>query len=206
MAHCIQLGHCKDVSYGVIVGIYIEGQPIQVFMKLFNYCPFEGKKFQLVHRVMGSSLGQAPTSIGYDCIHDIFIGLVEDSSQARPTSIGVELKRLGEVCISKDRCSSTQPLQVIKCLLAPVIPPKWQPFSCQHSHPRKLIQGFGYLHEFWDKLPIISHESQETLNLCDICQDWPLLDCFYLAFVGCYALGRDYMRQVGNLPWEQLTL
>ena len=61
-------------------------------MKLFNYCPLEGKKFQLVCRVVEFSLGQTPPSVDYDCIHAVFMGLVVDSSQARPTSIGVELK------------------------------------------------------------------------------------------------------------------
>ena len=58
-------------------------------MKLFNYSPCEAKKFQLVCRVVGFGLSQAPTSIGYDWICAIFMGLVEDSSQARPTNIGV---------------------------------------------------------------------------------------------------------------------
>ena len=79
-------------------------------MELFNYHPLEGKKLQLVHGVMGFILGQAPPRVGYYCICAIFMGLVEDSSQARPTSIGVELKRLGEVCISKNRYGGTQPL------------------------------------------------------------------------------------------------
>ena len=64
------------------------------------------------------------------------------------------------------------------------------------------MQGSGYLHEFWDKLAVISYESQETLNLCDICWDWPLFDCFYFAFVSGYAVGRDHMPQVSNLPSE----
>ena len=68
------------------------------------------------------------------------------------------------------------------------------------------MQGLGYLCEFWDKLPIVSHESQEISNLHNICWDWPLLNCFYLPSVSGYSLGRDYMSQVGNLPFEQLTL
>ena len=50
------------------------------------------------------------------------MGLVEDSSQARSTVINVELERLGEVHISKNRCHGTQSLQVIKGLLVPVVP------------------------------------------------------------------------------------
>ena len=71
---------------------------------------------------MGFGLGQAPTSIGYYCICAIFMGLVEDNSQARPTGISMELERLGEVHISKKRCGSTHSLQAIKGLLAPVVP------------------------------------------------------------------------------------
>ena len=91
-------------------------------MELFNFCPLEGQNFQLVGRVMGFGLCQVPSSVGYDCIHAILMGLVEDSSQVRPTGIGMELKRLGKVCIGKDRCSGAQPFQVIKGLLVPVIP------------------------------------------------------------------------------------
>ena len=71
---------------------------------------------------MGLGLDKAPTSIGYYCFCAIFAGLVEDSSQTRPTSISVELERLGEVHISKNRCGGTQSLQVIKGLMAPFIP------------------------------------------------------------------------------------
>ena len=60
-------------------------------MVFFDYCPLEGNKFQLVYGVMGFGPGQAPPSIDYYCICAIFMGLVEDSSQARPTSISVEL-------------------------------------------------------------------------------------------------------------------
>ena len=75
-------------------------------MKLFDYSP-EGKKFQFVGRVNG--LCQVPTNIGYDCIHTVLTGLVVDGSQVRPTSIGVELKRLGKVHIGKDGYGGTQP-------------------------------------------------------------------------------------------------
>ena len=112
-------------------------------MKLFTYCPTKGKKFQLVCGVVGFGLGEAPTSIGFDCVCAIFVGLVEDSSQVRPTSIGVELKRPGEVHENKDRCSGTQPLLAIKGLLAPVIQPNGSPFSCQHSHLRLTHVGVG---------------------------------------------------------------
>ena len=68
------------------------------------------------------------------------------------------------------------------------------------------MQGSGYMHKFWDKPLKVSHESQETLNFCDVCWDWPLLNNLYLTFISGYSLGRDYMPQVENLPLEQLAL
>ena len=92
-------------------------------MKLFNHSPLEGKKFQVVGRVMGFSLCQAPTTVGYDCIHTILVGLVEHGSQAKPTSISVELKRLGEIHVSKDRHSGNSLFKSSKACWLPVIPP-----------------------------------------------------------------------------------
>ena len=57
-------------------------------MEFLNYSPFKGEKFQFMGQVVGFCLCQAPTSIGYDCIHTILMALIEE----RPTSIGVELK------------------------------------------------------------------------------------------------------------------
>ena len=68
------------------------------------------------------------------------------------------------------------------------------------------MQGSGYLNEFWEKLPIVTHESQETLDLSDVCWDQPFLDNLYLTGVSGYSLGRVYILQIGNLPLEQLTL
>ena len=92
-------------------------------MELFNYSPLKVRKFQLMGRVMGFGLCQAPTGIGYHCIHTILVGLVEEGPQARPTGIGMELERPGEICIGKNRCSGAQSFQVIKGLLALVVPP-----------------------------------------------------------------------------------
>ena len=167
MTGCIQLGHCKDVSQGVVISINIKGQPVQIFVEFLNYYPLEGKKFQLVCRVLGYSLGQAPTSIGYFHVCAILADLVEGSSQARPTGISVELERLCEVCIGKNRCSGTQSLQVIKGPLAPVVPLNGSLLASIFTQSQ-LMQGLGYLCEFWDKLPEISHESQETSGLCDV--------------------------------------
>ena len=64
------------------------------------------------------------------------------------------------------------------------------------------MQGLGYLHEFWDKSSVISCESQETSDLCNIFWDWSLLDSFYFALISGYSFGRDHVPQIGNLPLE----
>ena len=118
----IQLGCCKDVRQGVIVCVHINGQPIQVFVELFDYDPLEGEKIPTSVQVEGLSLGQDPTGTGYYRICAIVMGLVENSSQTRPTGISIELERLGEICVGKNRCSGTQSFQVIKGLSAPAVP------------------------------------------------------------------------------------
>ena len=95
--------------------------------------------------VMGFSLCQAPTSVGYDCICTILVGLIEDSPQARPTSISMELKRMGEICIGKNRCGGAQSLQVVKGLLAPVTTPDGSLFLLPAFSPVEIMQGLGYL-------------------------------------------------------------
>ena len=49
-------------------------------MEFLNHCPLEGKKLQLVSWVVGLSLVQASTGLGYDSFSVILPGLVEDSS------------------------------------------------------------------------------------------------------------------------------
>ena len=71
-------------------------------MEFLDHSPFEGEKLKFVGRVMRFSLCQAPTGIGDDSIHTIIMGLVEDSPQARPASVGMEFKRPGEICIGKN--------------------------------------------------------------------------------------------------------
>ena len=90
-------------------------------MECFDYHPIEGEKFQLVCRVVGLSLGQAPADIDYHSVCAILMGLVENSSQTRPQGISVELERLGKICIGKNRHGGTQYFQVIKSLLAPAV-------------------------------------------------------------------------------------
>ena len=86
-------------------------------MEFFNYHPLEGKKFQLACRVMGFSLVQAPTGIGYYSICAILMGLVKDSSQTRATGISVKLEWFGEICICKNRWySGTESLKFIQGL------------------------------------------------------------------------------------------
>ena len=132
--------------------------------------------------------------------------LIEDSPQARPKSISVELKRMGKICVGKDRHGGAQSFQVIKGLLVPVAPPDSSLFLSRILTQGYLMQGLSYLCKFWDKPPIVTHESQETLDLSDVCWNWPLLKSIYLNFISGFSLGRDYMPQIGNLPLEQLTL
>ena len=106
---------------------------------------------------------------------------------------------MGEIHIGKDRCSGAQSPQVIKGLLAPVTPPDGSLFLASILNQGHLVQGLGYLHEFWDKPAIVTHESHETFNLSDVFQDWLLLNSLYLTFISGYSLGRDYMSQIGNL-------
>ena len=49
-------------------------------MEFLDHCPLQGKKLQLVSWVMGLSLAQASTGIGYDSFGAILPGLLEDSS------------------------------------------------------------------------------------------------------------------------------
>ena len=122
MTGCIQLGCCKHVGQGIIVCIHIKGQPIQVVRDFFDSHLLEGEKLQLVCWVVRRSLAQAPSGIGYYSICVILIGLVENNSQTRPTGISVELERLGDICIGKNRCSGTQSFKVIKGLLTSAVP------------------------------------------------------------------------------------
>ena len=122
VAGCIQLGCHEHVCKGVVVSIHTESRPIQVLMEFLDHCPLEGKKLQLVCQVMGFSLAQASTGIGYYCFSAILSGLVEDSSQTSATSISVELEWLGEICICQNRCCGTESLQVIKGLLTLAVP------------------------------------------------------------------------------------
>ena len=91
-------------------------------MEFFHYCPLEGEKFQLVCMVMGFSLAQASTGIGYYSVCAILMGLVENNSQIRATGISVKLEWFGEICICKNRCSGTEPLQFIEGLSALAVP------------------------------------------------------------------------------------
>ena len=57
--------------------------------------------------VMVLNIGQAPTSIADDSIGPFIMGLIEDSPQARPTSICVQLEGPGKVGIDQNRCCGT---------------------------------------------------------------------------------------------------
>ena len=91
-------------------------------MEFLDHCTLQGEELQLVCWVVGFSLAKAATGIGYYCFGAILSGLIEDSSQTSVTSISMKLEQLGEVCICKNRCCGTEPLQVIEGLLTPTVP------------------------------------------------------------------------------------
>ena len=103
-----QFGHCQDVGQGIIVRVDNKVQSIKVFMEFPDHSSLEGEKLQFVGRVMGFGLCQAPTGIGNDSIWTIIMSLIEDSPQTRPASVSMELKRVGEIGIGKDRCHGAQ--------------------------------------------------------------------------------------------------
>ena len=107
MTGCIQLGYHKHVCEGVVVGVHIKGQPIQVLVEFLDHCPLQGEKLQLVCCVMGFSLAQVLTGIGYHSICAVLVGLVEDNSQTRTAGISVKLEKFGEICICESRCCGT---------------------------------------------------------------------------------------------------
>ena len=72
--------------------MYIKGQAIKILTEFLNLGPFKGKKFPFMGRLVGFSLCQTPTGIGYDSISPIITSLVENRSQARPTGVGMELE------------------------------------------------------------------------------------------------------------------
>ena len=63
-------------------------------MEFLDHSPLEGEELQFVGRVMRFSLCQTPAGIGDDSTCTIIMSLIEDSPQARPTSISVEFKSL----------------------------------------------------------------------------------------------------------------
>ena len=83
-------------------------------MEFLNHSPFKGDKFQFMDGVVGFSLHQTPIGIGYDSISLIITNPIEDNPQARPTSVSMELERPIKIGIGKNRCHSTQMIQVIE--------------------------------------------------------------------------------------------
>ena len=110
MTCSIQLDNDQDIGQGIVVGVHIKGQLIEVFVKFLDYSQFEGEKLQFMGRVVRFSLSQTPNGIGNDGIYTIIMSLVEHSPQARPTSISMEFKWTGEICIGENRCCGAQML------------------------------------------------------------------------------------------------
>ena len=170
-------------------------------MEFFDYCPLEGKKFQFVCRVVGLSLAQAPTGIGHKCLcHPHGSGRDQLPNQTHRHQCGAWTVRW-----NPHRQEWAWWYKVFSGHQRPVgtcCPTEWQPFSCQHFRLKLTCAGSCYLHKFRDKPMVISCESQKTLDLCDVCLDWPHFDSFYFALISGYSLGRNHVPQVGNLPSE----
>ena len=116
---------------------------------------------------MGISLGQTPTGIGNDGTSPVIISLVEDSPQARSTSIDVQFERLGKIDIGQNGCCGAQTLLVIELLLASVTPGAGSPLLSCILARHQFLQGLDYLHELGDILAIVSHEPKKALYLSD---------------------------------------
>ena len=81
-------------------------------MELFNHSQLKGEKLQFKDGVVGFSLCQAPTGVGYENIRPSIISEIEDSPQTRPTSISMQFKRPRKNGIDKNgtmvhRCFSS---------------------------------------------------------------------------------------------------
>ena len=170
-------------------------------MEFLDHGPLEGKKFQFVGRVVGFNLCQTPASIGNNGIHTVIMCLVEDSPQAIPASIGVELKRPHEISIGNNGCCGAQALQVIKGALAPVIPHD-NHLPLVHIFTRcQFMQGSSYLHELGNEPPVNPRKHQTSVTVVGVGH----LLIAPITLIAGYFLGRDDMLQVGNYPVEWLT-
>ena len=148
------------------------------------------------------NLCQTPTGRVNDGISAIVMSLVEGSPKARPTSIGVQFKWLHKISVCKNGCCGAQVLQVIKQLLAPVVPGNGCPLLTCIFAGHQFMQGLGYLHELGDELAIVSHESKKTLDLSDSGGGRLFTNSIYFAIISNYSLGRDNVSQICNLPVE----
>ena len=101
--------------------MHIEGQPIQVLIEFLYHGPLEGEKLQLVCWVVGFSLAQASTGLGYHYFSAILLHLIENSPQTSATSISMKLEWLSKIGICKNGCHGIEFLQVINGLLTPAI-------------------------------------------------------------------------------------
>ena len=96
-------------------------------------------------RIVGFSLCQTPTGMCYDSIGPFIASLIEDSSLARPASIGMELEKPHKFSTGKNRHHSAQMLQVIEQLLATVIPGDGFFLLAYIFTGQQFMQRLGYL-------------------------------------------------------------
>ena len=116
----------------------------------------------------------------------------------------MELERLCKISIGKNRQCGAQMLQVIKRLLAPIVPGDGCLLLACIFTRCQFVQGSGYLCELGDELKVVTCEPKETLDLSDSGWGRPFSNSIYFAFICHYSLGQDNVAKVCNLPMEKL--
>ena len=144
-------------------------------MEFHNHSPLKGEKLQFMGKVVGLSLCQTPTGIGNNRISPIFM-----SPWARPTSIGMKFEILHKIGVGKNRHHSAQTLQVIKWLLAPVVPHDGCLLLACIFNRHLSVQQLGYLCELGDESVVITCKPKENSDLSDNGRGRPFLISSFL--------------------------
>ena len=171
-------------------------------MKFLNHSPLKGKKLQLIGGAVDFSLCQAPTGVGNDGIGPVIMSLIEYSAQTRPTSVCMQFKRPSKSSIGKNRCHGAQVPQLIKWLLAHVIPNGCSLLLACVFTRHQFMQGLGYLCELGHETVRVSNKPKKTSGLSNSGGGGPIFDGIDLSLIGGYSLGRGNVPQIYNLPAE----
>ena len=147
--------------------------------------------------VVGFSLAQGSTGIGYYCFGAILPSLIEDSPQTSATSVSMKLEWLSKISICKNGCHGMEFLQVIKGLLTPTVPLNGSLLLAHIFTRCYFVQRPCHLDEFGNEPVVVSHKPQKTSDLHNICGCGPVLDSLDFALISGYSLGRNNMPQIG---------